>query len=87
MPAPTPLPIRQAMHRRFGTGATAGELSRAFGVPPSTVRDPVRRWRGRPEGGVAPGYARRPVPPPTPDHPAYGPAVLLRREHPGWGPS
>jgi hypothetical protein len=85
MPAPTPLPIRQAMYRRFCQGATPADLSRVFGVPPSTARDLVRRWRGRAEGGVAPDYVRRPVPPPPPDHPAYVPALLLRREHPGWG--
>src|SRR5262249_60388734 len=85
MPAPVPLPVRHAMRRRWEQGATTTELSRAFGVPPRTVRDLVRRWRSHPEAGVAPAYPRRPDPPPPPGHPAYGPAVLLRRGPPRRG--
>ena len=83
MPAPVPVPVRQAMRRRSEQGATTTELSTAFEVPARTVRDLVRRWRDRPEAGVAPAYVRPAQAPPT--HPAYGPAVLLRQEHPGWG--
>ncbi len=85
MPAPVPLPIRQAMRRRLEHGATVTQLSQAFGIAPRTVRNLVRAWRERPGSSVAPAYAHRPVPPPPPDHPASEPALLLRREHPGWG--
>jgi len=85
MPAPVPLPIRQAMRRRLEHGDTVAQLSQAFGIAPRTVRNLARAWRERPECGVTPGYARRAVPPPAPEHPAYGPALLLRRQHPAWG--
>ena len=85
MPAAVPVPIRQAMFRRRERGATVAELSQAFGVAPRTVRNLLRRWRGRGEGGIAPDYRRPPDPPPTPDHPAFGPALLLRQQHPRWG--
>jgi hypothetical protein len=85
MPAPVPLPIRQAMRRRLEHGATVTQLSQDFGIAPRTVRNLVRAWRGRPESSVTPAYVHRPSPPPPPDHPAYEPALLLRREHPGWG--
>lgn len=85
MPAPVPLPIRLAMRRRLEHGATVAQLSQAFAVAPRTVRNLVRAWRKDPQSSVAPAYASRSVPPPPPDHPAYEPALLLRREHPGWG--
>lgn len=85
MPAAVPVPIRQAMFRRRKHGATAAELSQAFGVAPRTVRNLLRRWRERGEDGLAPDYRRPPDPAPTPDHPAFGPALLLRQQHPRWG--
>jgi transposase len=85
MPAPVPLPIRQAMWRRHRRGATAAELSRDFALPPRTVRGLLARWRERGEAGLAPDPTRHPGSPPPPDHPARGPALRLRREHPGWG--
>jgi transposase len=85
MPAPVRQPIRQAMWRRWEQGATTTELSRAFDVPPRTVRALLRRWRERGPGGLAPNYVRPSDPPPLPSPPAFGPAVQLRRDHPAWG--
>jgi transposase len=82
MPAPVPLPIRQAMWRRWVQGATTTELSQAFDVPPRTVRNLLRRWQQRGEQGLAPDY-RRPDPPPP--RPGFDLAVQLRRDHPRWG--
>src|SRR5262245_23574416 len=70
MPAPVPLPIRQAMWRRRSRGATATELSQAFGIPARTVRGLLRRWRDRGESAVAPDYARR-RPTPEAGDPAF----------------
>jgi hypothetical protein len=85
MPAPVPLPIRQAMWRRWEQGATTAELSDAFDLPARTVRNLLRRWRQRGATGLAPDYGHLPDPPPAPDHPAFEPAARLRREHPAWG--
>ena len=82
MPAPVPLPIRQAMWRQWEQGATTTELSQAFDVAPRTVRNLLRRWHQRGEEGLTPDYHR-------PDSPSPQPgvvlAVQLRRNHPRWG--
>jgi transposase len=85
MPAAVPVPIRRAMFRRWQQGTTAAELSRSFGIAPRTVRGLLRRWRQRGEDGLAPDPPRPPDRAPTHDHPAFGPALLLRRQHPRWG--
>lgn len=85
MPAPIPTPIRRAMKLRLERGATPAELARDFAIAPRTARDLARRWRLRPDADVAPAYRRRTDPASAPDHPAHEPALLLRREHPGWG--
>ena len=85
MPAPVPLPIRQALLRRSERGATTTELGQEFGLPARTVRGLLRRVRERGEEGLAPDYHRLPQPPPPLRHPAFPAAVLLRRQHPGWG--
>jgi transposase len=86
MPAPVPVPIRRALGRRWEQGATTAELSRAFAMPPRTVRSLVRRWREKGEAGLQPNYRRHPPQSsPEPAHPAFPAAVDLRREHPTWG--
>lgn len=85
MPAPVPLPIRQAILRRSERGATTSELSQEFGVPARTVRNLLQRFRERGVEGLSPDYHRLPQPPSPPLNPAFQAAVLLRQEHPGWG--
>jgi hypothetical protein len=85
MPAPVPLPIRHAMWHRWQQGATAPELSQAFDVAPRTARGLLQRWRARGEGGLAPDPTRPRDRPPPPRHPAFEPALGLRRDHPAWG--
>ena len=85
MPAPIPLPIRQALWRRHQSGATTRQLSQAFGLAPRAVPHLPRRGRERAEAGLTTAYRRLPDPPPMPEHSAFAPAALLRREHPGWG--
>ena len=85
MPAPVPLPIRQAMLQRAKHGATTTELSQDFDIPARTVRNLLKRFRERGDEGLTPNYRRLSQPPPPPKHPAFAPAVLLRQEHPEWG--
>src|SRR5271165_3317420 len=84
MPAPVPLPIRQALWNRHQQGASSTELAQAFGLAPRTVRGILQRGRQLGSQGLAP---RRPGPTTSsrPEHPARMPALLLRREHPRWG--
>jgi transposase len=83
VPAPVPLPVRQALWNRHQRGAPVSELSQAFGLPPRTVRGLLRRGRERGAAGLAPDPTRPATPPRR--HPAYEAALQLRREHPGWG--
>ncbi len=87
MPASVPLPIRQALWRRWKRGATATALSQAFGLPVRTVRGLLRRWRDRGEVALAPDYTRRRDRPPAAAPAAFEAAMPLRRDHPGWGPT
>src|SRR5436305_1617814 len=83
MPGPVPVPIRQAIRDRHRQGASPAEPAEAFGLPPRTVRGLLQRARRGPEA-LAPSRPG-PATSPTPGHPAWAPAVLLRREHPAWG--
>lgn len=82
MPAPVPLPIRQALCRRWALGATTTELARAFDLPARTVRHLLRRWQQRGPQALAPDPSRAG---PRPPHPAFESAIGLRRDHPQWG--
>jgi hypothetical protein len=84
MPAPVPLPIRRAAWGRLSRGETVAEVAAAFGLAPRTVRDLRRRGRERGEAGLAPDPPRAGAAAAA-AHPAHAAAVLLRREHPGWG--
>jgi transposase InsO family protein len=84
MPAPVPLPIRQAIWARHQANESVTELARTYGLAPRTVRGLIQRGRQR---GVE-GLAADPTVPAArerPNHPAYEAAIQLRRQHPGWG--
>ena len=83
MPAPVPLPVRQAILVRHDRGESTAEIAAAFGLAPRTVRGLTRRARDRGPGGLAPD----PTTPraAAPEHPARAAAAALRRAHPGWG--
>jgi transposase-like protein len=80
MPAAVPLPIRRAILRRLERGDSVAEVAAAFGLAPRTVRG----IRQRGEARLEPAPPRPPALDPS-AHPAYAPALHLRREHPGWG--
>jgi hypothetical protein len=82
MPAPLPVPIRQAIWALHQRGVPAGDLAERFGLAARTVRGLIQRGRDRGAGGLAPDptHPKRPSP-----HPAREAALRLRREHPAWG--
>ena len=84
MPAPVPLPIRRTIWERLQRGESVAEVAAAFGLAPRTVRGLRQRGRRRGEQGLGPDSTRPHAAAPA-GHPAYAPAVHLRREHPGWG--
>ena len=84
MPAPVPLPIRQALWNRHQQGASSTELAQAFGLAPRTVRGILRRGRELGSEGLVPGRPG-PATKARPEHAARTAALLLRRAHPTWG--
>jgi hypothetical protein len=84
MPASVPLPIRRAVWERLTRGESVAEVAAAFGLAPRTVRGLRLRGRRRGEQGLGPDPTRPHAAAPA-AHPAYAPALHLRREHPGWG--
>src|SRR5690242_12542081 len=83
MPRPIPVPVRRAILRLWQRGQTTGQIAVALGVPPSTVRRLVARFRRWGPGAIAPDYHR----PPAAAAPsgAVQAALRCRREHPTWG--
>ena len=85
MPAPTPLPLRQAIVRRHRRGETATAIAQALGLPPRTVRQLLRRWRPQVAPVLAPAYRHGPRPRLADAQQVHDQALALRREHPTWG--
>jgi transposase len=85
MPAPTPLPLRQAILRRHRRGEMATTIAQALGLRPPTVRKLLRRWRHHADGGLAPAYQASDRPRSPDAQRLHDHALALRREHPTWG--
>jgi len=84
MPRPIPVPVRQAIHRLWQQGQQTGQIAASLGLPSSTVRRLLGRFRSRGAEAIAPDYRRPPVVAvPLPD--ATETALRLRRQHPTWG--
>jgi hypothetical protein len=85
MPRPTPVPVRQALWRRFQDGQDVATMAHALGLAPRTVRQLIHRFRHQGHAAVAPSYDLCGADTPTyPDAVAHA-ALALRREHPRWG--
>jgi transposase len=59
MPRRIPVPIRQAMFRLWQQGYGTRQLVASFGLPCSTVRRLLRRFRRRGRDGIPPDYRSR----------------------------
>ncbi len=85
MPRPIPLPVRQAIWRRYQDGQDGSTIARALDLPPRTVRHLLDRFgRGDP-ALLAPSYDRCGAATPKPDEALVRAALDLRRQHPTWG--
>jgi hypothetical protein len=84
MPAPVPMPIRQAIWALHQQGVSSADLADRFALAPRTVRGLIRRRRDRGPGGLPPDTTH-PARATPPAHPAREAALRLRREHPTWG--
>ena len=84
MPRPIPVPIRQAMFRLWQKGRSARQIAESLGLPCSTVRRLLQRFRLHGTDGLSPDYWHPSVPQAVPSEPLQT-AMSLRREHPTWG--
>lgn len=82
MPAPTPLPFRQAILRRHRRGETATHIAQALGLTYRTVRQLLRRWRDDAGPVLVPAYRQGGWPRTAKRHQLYDQILALRREHP-----
>jgi hypothetical protein len=84
MPRPIPVPIRQTMFRLWKQGCGTRQIVASLGLPCSTVRRLLRRFRLRDRDGISPDYRYRSATFTAPSEMVQT-AVQLRREHPTWG--
>ncbi len=84
MPRPIPVPIRQAMFRLWQKGYGSRQIAESLGLPCSTVRRLLQRFRLHGTNGLSPDYWHPSVPEGAPSD-LVETAVSLRREHPTWG--
>jgi hypothetical protein len=85
MPAPLPLPVRQALWQRFLRGQSPTTIAQALGLAPRTVRHLLRRLRDGGPDALAPTYRSPQVPPDPMTQQLHDQTIAWRREHPQWG--
>lgn len=85
MPRPTPMPLRQAILRRWHKGQAVSAIADAVGVVPRTVRHLVRRFRHDGDAAVAASYHYGGTPEPKGSRGLFPTAIQLRQQHPTWG--
>jgi transposase len=84
MPRPIPVPIRQAMFRLWQLGQVTRQIATSLGLPASTVRRFLQRFRRRGIDGIPPDYHHLAASEAVPSE-LMQTAVRLRQEHPTWG--
>jgi len=85
MPAPIPVPVRQAMFQRSRKGASVASLADEFQLSERTVRHLVRRFDQRGQAGLVPDYIRCATKSATHDNAVRQKALHMRAQHPDWG--
>ena len=85
MPAPIPVPVRQALFARWEKGEAVATLADEFELSVRTVRHLVRRFAQRGQQGVVPDYERCATKKMPADQPTFQEAVKMRTQHPTWG--
>src|SRR4051794_7969352 len=85
MPRPLPVPVRQAIWRRYQDGQDGPTIATALGLAPRTVRRLVHRFRQGGQAALIPSYDRCGAVTTKPPESVVQAAVNLRREHPTWG--
>src|SRR6266853_3397878 len=85
MPAPIPVPVRQAILQRWQKGESVGRLAEELDLSPRTVRHLVRRLAQRGRLGLHPDYARCATKAGPKPSAMFLKVVQMRQQHPTWG--
>ena len=85
MPAPIPVPVRQAILARWQKGESVASVAEALHLSPRTVRHLVRRFADRGKKGLVPDYDRCSTKKMPTDDALFQQAVNMRQQHPAWG--
>jgi hypothetical protein len=85
MPAPIPLPLRQALWQRLRQGQSPATIAQELRLAPRTVRHLRRRLDDQGPDGLAPSYQRSHRPSDRTTQTLYEQTLAWRREHPEWG--
>jgi len=85
MPRPLPVPVRQAIWRRYQDGQDGPAIAHALGLLPRTVRHLLSRFRRGDPDALFPSYDRCGAATPKPAESLVQTALGLRRQHPTWG--
>jgi transposase len=85
VPAPIPVPVRQAILQRWRKGESVPKLAEALDLCERTVRHLVRRFAARGQSGLSPDYARCATKTLATSSSLFHQAVHMRQQHPTWG--
>jgi hypothetical protein len=85
MPCPLPVPVRQAIWRRYQNGQDGRTIAEILGLCPRTVRQLIHRFRRKGQSGVIPSYERCGAATAKRPESVVQAAIAMRREHPSWG--
>lgn len=85
MPRAVPVAVRQMIVERHVAGQSLPAIAAALALSPWTVRALWRRYRDGGEAGLTPHYAACGRAGPRLPAAVYAAALMLRRQHPGWG--
>ena len=85
MPAPVPVPIRQAILARWNKGESVATIAEDMQLSARTVRHLVRRFAQRGQKGLAPDYDRCATKKAPTEDATFQKAVEMRQQHPTWG--
>jgi hypothetical protein len=85
MPRSIPVPVRQAIWRRYQDGQDGPTIAQALGLPTRTVRHLLSRFRRGEPDSLSPSYDRCGAATPKPAESLVQTALGLRRQHPTWG--
>ena len=85
MPAAIPMPVRQAILKRWQKGESVASLAEELKLSVRTVRNLVHRFAERGQSGLEPDYGRCATNTMPTNRDEFQKAIEMREQHPTWG--